>query len=1084
MAVGSLGLVALVHPGVGASPSSAAMNARAVPAANHFTGPSARAPAAPTTHSTSTSTFNAGMNAASRALAASKAAGISPNYVFVPRPSASPTQVAASQSAGYVSPLYSSTPAPVGLGEFGLMNNSMGGVTPFILNTTSVQATFDPSANGGPNATDLADSSPDGYGVQLNSVATNITLFGQPGYSFWTQNVIEYYPYEQVIYLITNVWNFSSPASYLSSNVFYQHGPLGTQVGNEYYYAFAGPIPLAYPYNMTFTMTSNITDGRNAVYFSLTATNATDALVLNYTDYDYVIFNSLGASTPALTVPSNYTANGFSYNPLGLTDDFEITIGGPGGGSQTTFLSANATETLSYWNATTGSYQAVPSAYSYGGETGETSVGASMSWTTGINGAPVGIMSTGPSLLGGLWNASSPAGGPATVYLNINPGNAFVIVEYTGVSSSAFNISEPELAPTVTTSELTLPAGTYEFGFGISYYDPVILPDVPLAPGSVTYLNESLAWDSSQGVYTPLWAWTNTQVGNISTSGAGTMASPYIIVNNQYTELGPLFGVLNDYGFPVFPGVYFIGTTAYAEFASPPSFQVDTSGAHSGPYALPSSNNLPYWFYDVSNVAIVNATDITGWFSSYAWDYPYFLTFNVEFWNSTNLLIANDTFNTESQALLLYNGYSATNPDAAGNSVIWGNYFLQAPSTILVPASYGLGLSEQENFDTIYNNYFATATTAVSFPTDLYYGYVGGSYYDAWNITPTAASTVNYDSNWPAFALTGSIIGGTTQGGNYWWDYGLSTSPFAFRNAETSPSANSNPYPVLPYTETGWIDFFGYYGTWGDFAPLLYSALYNVTISIANVPSGSTWSYAIFNTTDPAAVYWSNTTSLSSDSFVLPNGVYGYSVIGPSGYFVANGTFTVSGADTSFTASAFLGGGAVSLLYSVYENRGDLQYAFWNAFEDSSQYTLLVNWAGGVVTGAITDSNSSTLAPYAYYYALMYVYDGRADLQSVFPGAFTDSAQYTLLVNWAGGVVTNSFVDSDQATLTPFGYYYALMVVYDGRADLQAAFPSAFTNATSYQHLLTWAKNVVTPLFPDSAYHTLLPFKASYEALG
>jgi len=1032
MAVGSLGLVALVHPGVGASPSSAGIGVRAVPTATHFAGPTAKAPGASISHSTSATTFNAGANAASRALAASKAAGVSPNYVFVPRPSASPTQVAASQSAGYVTPLYSSTPAPVGLGEFGLMNNSTGAVTPFILNTTSVQATFDPSANGGPNATDLADSSPDGYGVQLNAVVTNITLFGEPGYSFWTQNVIEYYPFLGEIYLITNVWNFSSPASFLSSNVFYDHGPLGTQVGNEYYYAFAGPLPLAYPYNMTFTMTSNITDGRNAVYFSLTATNSTDALVLNYTDYDYVIFNSLGATTPALTVPSNYTANGFSYNPLGLTDDFEITIGGPGGGSQTTFLSANATETLSYWDATTGSYQAVPSAYSYGGETGETSVGASMSWTTGSNGAPVGIMSTGPSLLGGLWNASSPAGGPATVYLNINPGNAFVIVAYDGASSTAFNVTEPEWAPTVTTSELTLPAGTYEFAFAMSDYDAVILTGVPLAPGSVTFITENLAWDYSQGVYTPLWAWTNTQVGNISTTGSGTLASPYVIVNNQYAELGPFFGVLNDYGFPVFPGVYFIGTTAYAEFASPPSFQVDTSGAHSGPYALPSSNNLPYWFYDASNVSIVNATNITGWFSSYAFDYPFFLTFNVEFWNSTNLLIANDTFDTESQALLLYNGYSATNPDAAGNSVVWGNQFLEAPaptpSTILVPVSAGLGLSEQENFDLIYNNYFATPTTAVSWPTDLYYGTFVGPYYVAWNITPTAASTVNYDPNWPAFALTGSIIGGATQGGNYWWDYGLSTSPYGLINAYFAPFPNSNPYNVLPYTEGGWIDYFGDFGPIGDFAPLLYSALFTVNIDIANVPDGSTWSYSVFNVTDSAAVYWYNTTNLGSDTFVLPNGVYGYSVTAPNGYFVANGTFYVSGADTSFLTPAFLGGGAVSLLYSVYENRSDLQTAF--------------------------------------------------------PGAFTDFTQYTLLVNWAGGVVTSSFVDSSQSTLTPFGYYYALMYVYDGRSDLQAVYPNAFTNGTSYQHLLTWAKNVVTPLFPDSAYATLLPFKASYEALG
>ncbi|EQD70232.1 thermopsin precursor related protein [mine drainage metagenome] len=270
-----------------------------------------------------------------------------------------------------------------------------------------------------------------------------------------------------------------------------------------------------------------------------------------------------------------------------------------------------------------------------------------------------------------------------------------------------------------------------------------------------------------------------------------------MVVNNQVDPLARFYGVLNDYGFPVFPGVYLIGTTAHTEFASPPSLAVNSSNQGVGPNPLPSSNNLPYWFYDTSNVAIVNATGITGWFSVLAYDYPFFLTDNVEFWNSTNMLIANDTFNSEAQALLLYNGHSSANRGAVGNATIWGNTFLQAiapqPSTVLVPASYGLGLSEQENLDTIYNNYFQTPTTAVSFPIDLYYGYL--TYYtNSWNITPTAASAVNHDSNWPAFALTGSIIGGATQGGNFWWDYGITFSGDYLVQAAFAPFYNSNPY--------------------------------------------------------------------------------------------------------------------------------------------------------------------------------------------------------------------------------------------------------------------------------------------------
>ncbi|MGI0055413.1 MAG: thermopsin family protease [Thermoplasmata archaeon] len=851
-----------------------------------------------------------------------------------------------------MAPLYKSTPAPIGLAEYGLDENATGNVTPFILNTTSVQGTFNPGVDG-PNATDLADSSPDGYGVQLNAVTTNVTLLNESGYQFWTQNVLEYFPYTGEFVMVTNVWNFSSPASYLSPNVFYSHGPLGTQVGTEYYYSEdLAPMPIEYPFNVNLTMLSSIIGGRNAVNFSVNVTAPNGSVIWAQPNFDWVIFNSIannsGVLSPNVTVASYYTANGFSYNPLGLTNDFELTIGGPGGGSQTSFLQSDATETLSYYNETSSTYQAVPSAFSYGGETGETSTGVTESWATNATGAPFGILETGPSLLGGLWNASSPAGGPAEVQFTINPSNAFVLISYNGNSSTAFNITEPELAPTVTTNTMWLPAGNYSITVELSGYDSMTANGT-LEGGSVYPISANLVANASTGVYTPLWAWTNAQVGNLSASGLGTQASPYILLNNQTQTFPMPFGQLNDYGFPVWPGVYFIGTTAYTDFNSPPTFVANTSGMHIGASALPTTNALPYWFYGTSNVAITNATNITGWYSSSAIDYPYFLTFNVNFWNSTNMLIYNDTFDTESNALIMYNGYSTTNPNAIGNATVWGNTFTQvqppSPNGSLVSYAQGLGLSEQENGDLIFNNAFYTPTTAVSYPTDLYYGYLT-AYFDSYNISPQNATNSTFIGNWPAFNLTGSIIGTSTQGGNFWWDYGIE-SQYGFLGG----SPNYNPYNAIPYTESGWLDIFS--PGVGDYAPLISYALYGINLNETGLFSHALWEYQVTAEADSTTIYYDDFSVASSLSLQLPTGNYTVTAMS-SGYTAAAVDFEV--VNTSVN---------VTLVFVATET-------FHISFEESGLTPVGTTWIlqfNGVVRSSATPYiNITGIAPGIYHY--------------------------------------------------------------------------------------------------------------------
>ena len=193
----------------------------------------------------------------------------------------------------------------------------------------------------------------------------------------------------------------------------------------------------------------------------------------------------------------------------------------------------------------------------------------------------------------------------------------------------------------------------------------------------------------------------------------------------------------------------------------------------------------------------------------------------------------------------------------------------------------------------------------------------------------------------------------------------------------------------------------------------------------------------------------------------------------------AGGVVNDSFPDVARTALAPFG--SFYALMSVYDGRPDLQAAFPQAYTNATNYTGLVDWAGEVVNGSFEDSANSTLQPFGYYFDLMTVYDGRADLQAAFPDAFTNFASYLALVVWAGEVVNDSFVDSAASTLHPFGYFYALLYVYEGRLDLSAAFPLAFTSGIAYEDLLVWADDVVLELFVDSSYATLLPYAAEYE---
>ena len=416
---------------------------------------------------------------------------------------------------------------------------------------------------------------------------------------------------------------------------------------------------------------------------------------------------------------------------------------------------------------------------------------------------------------------------------------------------------------------------------------------------------------------------------------------------------------------------------------------------------------------------------------------------------------------------------------------------------------------------------------------------------NTWNVTPQSASNVVNTVN--GFPLSGSVLGPavTTQGGNYYWNLGTSpnnytTSPYVSRayysdwsnifplgcGSIQAPGAPCGTAPPITGAYEDGIAVGGDYAAYGPTVIFSESGLTANTIwtvTLGGLPSSTDGStivagvaYGTYAFTIAAPEGWS--ASVTSGS-ILASGARTVDIVFtpwasggpaiPALYSVYNSRSdlqsefpNVEGSFANFSALVDWAGGVVigatsdsanaTLspygyffdLMMVYDQRGDLEYAFPAAYTVLANYSALVDWAGGVVTGSFTDGASGTLHAYGYYYDLHLVYDQRADLQAAFPDAFANPSEYTLLLDWAGGVATGAFADSSSATLSTYNYWFALVYVYNGRSDLQGAFPNALTNGTSWSELVTWAQNVVNHKFPDSAYATLEPYAAEYNALG
>jgi thermopsin len=945
--IGSFLAVITTAPNSAASltPSSISISTSSAPSGASPASTAAPVSSPPTSSSTSShlSVDQARANLVNSARQAFINNGVSLQYFLPPNLNEAPGPT--STTNNHIVPLYNYAAAPLGVSTFGL-ENTTGTTTPYILNTTSLEGTFSTTDPQGLQVLSPYYGTLQAYGDQLNTVLNDTTLLGSASYDFWLQNVIQYNTATNTLSFENNIWNFSSPSGIFPSSSIL-HG-LGHVEQSEVYEEGGPSMTIAYPFTLDLYL--NTTVGSylgspmvNEVYFNYTVLNAQGKVVCPTSEptgeicgmYDNVYFNSGKNVAPG---SAEISANGYQYTPLGLPSDMEMDVGiGQSDGANANVVYSNATVGLYVLNASSGKYQAPPSAYDFGSETGETGVGAFTTWNT-VNSLPVAYLRTGPSLLTGLWGVNGGTDGAPTLgseasgalaldYAGVSPGNAFIaIAQGAGVTNQSFF----QVAPTFgwfsgkgeIGQNIWLPEGVYTVEVMLSGYYQVNLNIYLHYSGQP--LTVTLSRSLVPTVYTPLWAYSASDLANLSTSGAGTSGSPYVLFGDQTGSLSPVFAVLNDYLFLVYSGVWINSTSAYFEFNPPPSleitepswwyFQTETLAAAYGGTLL--YNQLPMYFYHTSNMVVEHGTDIGLWSSDIEVGHNYAVYCNV----CTNSLFASNTFNVSSEGLEFLGTGVAPN-SGLGNNHVWGNTFepfsLPGEDTGSPAYAYGgmslpsTGLTVSQSGDWIYNNAFYTNGTASSSASSR--GGSGLTYTNFWNATggyqPASNSiTVN------GVSLTGSILGQSIQGGNFWFNYGTVADPYGV------------PYVARASSPTGTAAI----AKGGDLAPLstymnvalaatvptaLGVGLNGVTFTESGLPTGDSWTVRIVGvpvyeplTGTTLRTNPTNTTTVSATLVTnilwVPNGTYQWYVsTSPTGYAALGGTINVNGAPVGVTVT-------------------------------------------------------------------------------------------------------------------------------------------------------------------------------------
>ena len=227
---------------------------------------------------------------------------------------------------------FSSLPAPIGIGYFGVENDS-GIIHGTVLEYREAIGYATVYSILAYNATPPKGVNEYGASLQMNAVLFVNTVHGT--YAYWLQNVVVFITNESVFYIIDNVWNYTGSTSAFASNSVTGRGEIHTSVFHGLFYASRGAQgSYSLPFSVIlYTRLDSVSPNNVTVSFGYNLGKGT-------VWYDNVTIHQDGITSAVLLVDP------FTTTPGGHPYDLDLVFGGQSCGEWTYFERMNASLAL------------------------------------------------------------------------------------------------------------------------------------------------------------------------------------------------------------------------------------------------------------------------------------------------------------------------------------------------------------------------------------------------------------------------------------------------------------------------------------------------------------------------------------------------------------------------------------------------------------------------------------------------------------------------------------------------------------------------------------------------------------------
>ena len=263
-------------------------------------------------------------------------------------------------------------PQPTGIASFGVYNYS-GNVVPYEIKTDEVVGVANISSILSYNSTAASvNDTLSGATLQLNSM---LVVNDQSGTSkvYWAQDTPDFVTNSSVVSYADNVWNNTDSSGSLSNDTIVSQSGGYVLVANssgqvsDYYAYGTANSSYALPFDVSLIMNESVV-GSQGILLQMGVSILRNGTSLVASPINW--FDNITINDPSVRSAYFYTS-GNDSTPVNTYYDTELVFGGEGNGESTKFINMNSSLGLYYYNETSGSLDAFPSYYSFGGDTAE-----------------------------------------------------------------------------------------------------------------------------------------------------------------------------------------------------------------------------------------------------------------------------------------------------------------------------------------------------------------------------------------------------------------------------------------------------------------------------------------------------------------------------------------------------------------------------------------------------------------------------------------------------------------------------------------------------------------------------------------